>query len=55
MGMVKGRFLMSFFIVLSPFAVKKAANDDDIEMGDVSMGLKCPVSAVDASLHDRAR
>jgi len=25
-------------------AVKRAAEDDDIEMGDVSMGLKCPVS-----------
>lgn len=29
--------------------VKRAADDDDIEMGDVSMGLKCPVSVSFAS------
>jgi hypothetical protein len=31
-------------LMLCGTVVKKAADDDDIEMGDIGMGLKCPVS-----------
>lgn len=33
--------------------VRRAADDDDIETGNVSMGLKCPVSVVAALLRFR--
>lgn len=42
----KGSPTTALFLTLLSIIVKKAALDDDIVMGDVAMGLKCPVSAV---------